>query len=359
MTETPALKIDGLRKHFDGRNVLDIDSLTVEAGAFLCLLGPSGCGKTTLLRIIAGLDNADEGRLTLGGRAVFDSETRLFVQPRDRAIGMVFQSYALWPHMTVQQNIEWPLAVAGWSRADIARRRSECLDLVNIGELVDRYPSQLSGGQQQRVAIARAIAAKPNFLLFDEPLSALDAQLRGHVRTELVALHRETGGTYIYVTHDQVEALTMASHVAVMQSGRVEQFGEVAAIVENPQTVFVAGFVGMPAANLLPVGASHGYFSFERKLIARCPPHLRDGSYTLRYATEQIRLGVETDGPQLSGRVVERLPYAGSVVLVVDVHGTRLATVQSGGALPRIGDTATLSLPREPASIFSSSGLRV
>src|SRR5690606_16484435 len=182
-----------------------------------------------------------------------DGERGWVIEPSKRDAGLVFQSYALWPHMTVAGNIDWPLKVAGLDRSRRRERIAEVLDLLGIGQLAERYPNEISGGQQQRVAIARMIAPKPGILLFDEPLSNLDAKLRVEMRTELLRVHRATGATSVYVTHDQVEAMTMASHVAVMNGGRIEQFGSPADLVAQPETAFVATFVGTPPANLVPV----------------------------------------------------------------------------------------------------------
>lgn len=358
MGRKSAIEITNVKKLYAGQPVLDVERLQVESGSFLCLLGPSGCGKTTLLRILAGLETADAGRVTLGGRVVVDAERRVNVPPRDRGVGMVFQSYALWPHMSVRRNIEWPLETAGWNRAQIAGRVDECLAMSGIQSLADRFPAQLSGGQQQRVAIARSIAVKPDFLLFDEPLSALDAQLRTYLRAELAQLHRETGGTYVYVTHDQTEALTMASHVAVLQNGRVEQFGTPADIVNQPQTCFVAGFIGMPASNLLPVNANYGHFVFDKRIVSACPAGLPNGAYTLLYRVESIRAETRGDGTGLTGTVIECLPFAGRTIVVLDLAGTRFAMVQDDQAAP-VGSTVTITLPAAPSAVFSSSGLRV
>jgi iron(III) transport system ATP-binding protein len=238
-----------------GREITAVDGvdLTIARGEFLVLLGPSGCGKTTLLRCLAGLEEPTEGRILFGGRPVFDSAVG--INAADREVGMVFQSYALWPHMTVEQNIAYPLQSVSrgqrGSKAEIRERVAELLGLMDLAEQARRKPGQLSGGQQQRVALARAIAAGSGIVLFDEPLSNIDAKVRESLRLELRNMQRRLGFTAVYVTHDQTEAMEMADRVAVMRNGRVVQVGSPREIYRDPRTRFVAEFVG--ASNLLPV----------------------------------------------------------------------------------------------------------
>jgi iron(III) transport system ATP-binding protein len=237
------------------RPALDGVSLTIEQGDFFTLLGPSGCGKTTLLRCIAGLELPDSGEIRLDDRVLFSSATGTNVPPNKRGLGMMFQSYAIWPHMDVTGNVAYPLTVGHsrrtYSRRDIEKRVAEILDLVQIGHLADRRATMLSGGQQQRLALARALIMQPPLLLLDEPLSNLDTRLREDLRTELVRLQRQLGVTAVYVTHDQSEALMMSSSVAILRDGRVEQVGLPEALYDYPRTKFVASFLG--SANLLPV----------------------------------------------------------------------------------------------------------
>lgn len=243
--------LDGVRKAFDGRvNAIEHLDLHIGAGEFFVLLGPSGCGKTTTLRCIAGLEEPDGGRILLGDRSVADSERGLFVAPEKRQIGMVFQNYALWPHMTVQQNIAYPLKTRSRLDAVDHRRIADVLQLVGLQGLAERYPAELSGGQQQRVALARALVARPELMLFDEPLSNMDAQLRVRLRQDLRRIHDELGYTAVYVTHDHAEALALADRVAVMNRGRLEQVGTPSEIFLTPRTHFVAEFVGIE--NILP-----------------------------------------------------------------------------------------------------------
>ena len=248
------LRIDGLTKRFAGKPptiAMDDLSLEIEEGEFLVLLGPSGCGKTTTLRCLAGLETPDEGRISFGDRNVFDSSTKLNLSPDKRNIGMVFQSYALWPHMTVRKNIGYPLKARKLKGSDTAQWVEETAELVDCGTLLDRYPAQLSGGQQQRVALARGLVARPDVVLFDEPLSNLDARLRDQVRAQLHELHARLHFSAVFVTHDQSEALALADRVAIMRAGRFEQIGTPEHVFEEPATEYVAEFIGM--SNRLPL----------------------------------------------------------------------------------------------------------
>jgi len=242
------VSVRGLYKHFGGKTpttAIDHLDLEVEPGEFLVLLGPSGCGKTTTLRCIAGLETAEEGRISFGERTVFDASRRVNVPPNKRQIGMVFQSYALWPHMTVRKNIGYPLRTRGIKGSAAKERIEEAAALVDTRELLGRFPSQLSGGQQQRVALARGLVARPDLVLFDEPLSNLDARLRDIVRTEIHELHSRLGFTAVYVTHDQVEALALGDRLAIMRAGALEQLATPEQTFEEPATEYVAQFIGM------------------------------------------------------------------------------------------------------------------
>jgi len=234
----PYLRITGLSKRFGEFTALSDVSLDIHEGEFVCFLGPSGCGKTTLLRAIAGLDVQSEGRIEQAGVDVS------VLPPSQRDFGIVFQSYALFPNMTVPRNVAYGLENAGRPRAEVATRVAELLELVGLPEQGDKYPAQLSGGQQQRVALARALAISPGLLLLDEPLSALDARVRAHLRHEVKALQRRLGVTTVMVTHDQEEALTMADRIVVMNGGAIEQIGTPVAIYREPASAFVADFIG-------------------------------------------------------------------------------------------------------------------
>ncbi|MFC6152820.1 ABC transporter ATP-binding protein [Nocardioides yefusunii] len=240
-----AFKISGLHKAYGSNVIVDDLDLEIEQGEFLVLLGPSGCGKTTTLRCLAGLETPERGTIELAGRPVFDAAARTNVPAHQRNLGMVFQSYALWPNMTVRKNIAYPLKVRKMKDALAAGRVEEAAAMVDTGHLLDRYPSQLSGGQQQRVAVARGLAARPELVLFDEPLSNLDARLRDSVRTEIHRLHESLGFGAVFVTHDQSEAFALGDKLAIMNKGRIEQMGTPQEVFDNPGTDFVAEFIGM------------------------------------------------------------------------------------------------------------------
>ncbi|HEX3398853.1 MAG TPA: ABC transporter ATP-binding protein [Acetobacteraceae bacterium] len=243
------VEIEHLRKNFGAELAVRDLNLAVAQGEFVTLLGPSGCGKTTTLRCIAGLERPDGGEIRIGGEVVASAERGIYLGPEDRNIGMVFQSYAIWPHMTVFNNVAYGLRVRRASASVIKERTTRALELVGLANLADRYATKLSGGQRQRVALARAIVYEPRVVLFDEPLSNLDAKLREQMRVELVRLQQEVGITSIYVTHDQSEALVMSDRVVVMDKGTIQQIGDPQTIYARPANSFVANFIG--AANLI------------------------------------------------------------------------------------------------------------
>jgi iron(III) transport system ATP-binding protein len=248
-THSSSVRIEDLSKTFDSVPALKNLSLQVAASEMLVLVGPSGCGKTTCLRCLAGLERPTSGRILIGDRIVTAIEDGIFVAPEKRQIGMVFQSYAVWPHMTVFANVAYPLRAMGTPRNAIKPRVEEALRLVQLGNLAERYSSQLSGGQQQRVALARSLVAEPTLLLFDEPLSNLDANLRTQMRIEIKELQKKLGFTSVYVTHDQAEALAIADRVAIMEHGLLRQVGTPREVYDHPANSFVAGFMG--STNLL------------------------------------------------------------------------------------------------------------
>ncbi|HEV7308445.1 sn-glycerol-3-phosphate ABC transporter ATP-binding protein UgpC [Ensifer sp.] len=239
------LQLSEVRKSYGNFEVIKGVDLDIKSGEFVVFVGPSGCGKSTLLRMIAGLEEITSGDLTIDGARMND------VDPSKRGIAMVFQSYALYPHMTVRENMGFALRFAGVPRAEIEQRVGEAANILELGPLLDRKPKQLSGGQRQRVAIGRAIVRHPKIFLFDEPLSNLDAELRVHMRIEIARLHRKLATTIVYVTHDQVEAMTLADKIVVMRGGVVEQVGSPLDLYDDPANLFVAGFIGSPKMNFL------------------------------------------------------------------------------------------------------------
>jgi multiple sugar transport system ATP-binding protein len=247
----------GVAKRFGGTTVLHDVDIAIEDGEFAVLVGPSGCGKTTLLRMIAGLEEISEGEIVIGERVVNR------VPPKERDIAMVFQNYALYPHMTVRDNMSFSLRLANADKATIDQRVARAADILGLGKLLERYPRQLSGGQRQRVAMGRAIVRDPQVFLFDDPLSNLDAKLRVQMRTEIKELHQRLKTTSVYVTHDQIEAMTMADRIVVMKDGVVEQIGGPLDLYDYPANTFVAGFIGSPAMNLLPGTVRRGSSGLE------------------------------------------------------------------------------------------------
>ena len=328
-----ALGIQGIKKRFGHILALDDVSLEISPGEFCVLLGPSGCGKSTLLRIIAGLEEMDAGEIIIGGHRVTGLEAK------DRDIAMVFQSYALYPHLTVHENLAFPLRVRKVPKAQIDAQVREAARLLRIEDLLDRRPRELSGGQRQRVAIGRAIVRRPRLFLFDEPLSNLDAQLRLAMRAELARLHRHMGTTIIYVTHDQVEAMTLGTQIVLMNAGQFEQVGSPAELYERPRTRFAATFIGSPSMNLIEGKTKEGLFHGSGLLLEVAGP---DGDDTLGVRPEDLEI---VKGGPWRGTVdlvenlgSEALIYVrcGEVILVVRVQGrTKLTPQQNISLSPR------------------------
>ncbi len=329
------VRVERLTKRYGSATAVDELDLTVRDGEFLTLLGPSGCGKTTTLRCIAGLEEPDAGTVSIGGRVMSASERKLFVRPERRDIGMVFQSYALWPHMTVSANVAYPLKLRRVPSAERDRRVGEMLELVGLAEFAGRSATSLSGGQQQRVAVARALVSAPRVLLFDEPLSNLDTRLRATMGAELRAIHARTGTTSICVTHDQTEALTLSDRVVVMRDGRVEQAGTPEEIFVTPRTRFVAHFVGFDAALPGRVVELDGGMAYVRidgtDRVVRCRP----GSdlpldaavdLMLRSSAVSVQPAEHDDGAlnRVPGVVVDRAFQGETVQFTLDVAGHRL-----------------------------------
>jgi sn-glycerol 3-phosphate transport system ATP-binding protein len=322
------VRLDGVTKEFAGgvRAVCDV-SLEVADGEFLVLVGPSGCGKTTALRLIAGLEKATSGTITIGSQVVNG------ISPRDRDIAMVFQNYALYPHMTVHRNLAFPLRERRTPKPEVERRVAEISSILGLDELLKRRPGQLSGGQRQRVAMGRALVREPSVFLLDEPLSNLDAKLRVQMRAELKRLHQKLGITTVYVTHDQVEAMTLADRIVVMSAGQTLQIGPPQEIYSRPVNLFVAGFIGSPAMNLLRGKAAGsrvtaGELTFER-------PGVPDGEVVVGIRPESltpVAAAVELAGPpglpclDLHVDLVEPL---GETTLV---HGTASGSAAESGA---------------------------
>ncbi|MGZ8253859.1 MAG: ABC transporter ATP-binding protein [Burkholderiaceae bacterium] len=296
--------VRGVAKRFGATTVIHGVDIEIADGDFAVLVGPSGCGKTTLLRMIAGLEEITEGEILIGGRVV----NRML--PKERDIAMVFQNYALYPHMTVRDNMSFSLRLAKADKATIDKQVARAADILGLGKLLDRYPRQLSGGQRQRVAMGRAIVRDPQVFLFDEPLSNLDAKLRVQMRTEIKELHQRLKTTSVYVTHDQIEAMTMADKIVVMKDGVVEQTGGPLDLYDNPANTFVAGFIGSPAMNLLPGriqrngGGTEVVFANGERLASRGGSALHEGQPVL-YGIRPEHFSVGSGGLPVEVIVVE------------------------------------------------------
>lgn len=345
------LDINGVTKQFGGVTVLHDISLAVEDGEFLVLVGPSGCGKSTLLNCIAGLTPISGGTINIGEREVSKLE------PRDRDIAMVFQSYALYPSMTVGENMAFPLRMNGISKADRLQHARKVTEQLQIEHLFDRRPGQLSGGQRQRVAMGRALVRDPKIFLFDEPLSNLDAKLRVDMRTEIKKLHARVGTTTVYVTHDQVEAMTLATRIAVMKDGHVQQFGTPAEIYSRPANIFVATFMGSPAMNVLPARkTADGRLEIGGQSIP-CPPNFvnvdagKDLIAGIR--PEQIHRVTEGEGLIVTVEVVE--PTGPETFVVMRLGDREITARFSAESLLREGDKITISVDPDRMVLFDAA----
>jgi iron(III) transport system ATP-binding protein len=352
-----AIDIRGLERAYGSVKAVAGVDIAVPRGSFLVLVGPSGCGKSTMLRMLAGLEAPTGGSIAFEGAEVANGSAGTVRGPAERDCGLVFQSYALWPHMTVAGNVEWPLKVGKRSRVERQARVAEVLKLLAIDHLAERYPNEISGGQQQRVAIARMIAPRPKILLFDEPLSNLDAKLRVEMRTELMRVHRATGATSVYVTHDQVEALTMATHVAVMKDGLVDQFGSPEELLSAPRTAFVATFIGTPPANLLPVVATDSRWAFHGLPLG--PALSGYAEAQLMYRAERVAIADEAGPHAVAAELLESVPVAGRTMLTMLAGETRVTAVVERVARIPIGSRLHVHLPAEPDAVFTKAGERI
>ncbi|MFC5460357.1 ABC transporter ATP-binding protein [Massilia niabensis] len=360
-----SVTLRGIRKQFESNSVIKGIDLAIEDGEFVVFVGPSGCGKSTLLRIIAGLEDITEGTLEIGGRV---SNT---IEPAQRGIAMVFQSYALYPHMSVFENMGFALKLAKVPKAEIAERVGRAAAILQIGHLLDRKPKALSGGQRQRVAIGRAIVRKPEVFLFDEPLSNLDAALRGQTRVELARLHRELKSTMIYVTHDQVEAMTLGTRIVVLNGGRIEQVGTPFDLYERPANKFVAGFLGSPRMNFF-----NAILSGEGDDLYPCASVQLAGGARVQVAADvgraatgaRVTLGVRPEHLQIArhahgdgiGATVALVEYLGDVTLVyaqVEGAGEMVAVkCDADTAPPSLGARVELVFPATRAFLFDEEG---
>jgi len=331
----------GVSKRFGSQEVVRALDLEIRDGELMVLVGPSGCGKSTVLRMIAGLEEVSGGTILLGGRDI------THLQPKERDVAMVFQSYALYPHMTVRQNLEFGLKVRGVARPERERMVAGTASMLEIGELLERRPRQLSGGQRQRVAVGRAIVRQPAVFLFDEPLSNLDARLRTQTRVEIARLQRQLGTTSIYVTHDQVEAMTLGHRIAVLKDGRLEQVGTPSDLYQRPATTFVATFIGSPSMTLLPARVIGGGLGLDAGvLILPAVPglaghRLADGSRVIAgIRPESVRPSgtvAANRAAAVSGEVVVVEPLGAQVHVQLQLGDQLLAAMLPPSTMPRPG----------------------
>ncbi len=357
---TATVLFEGLTKRFGEVTALDATDLSVESGEFCVFVGPSGCGKTTALRLLSGLERPSSGRIWLGSRDVTE------VAAKDRDIAMVFQNYALYPHMTVAENMGFALRMQGKAKPDIGERVRRAAAMLEIEPLLERLPRQLSGGQRQRVAVGRAIVRNPAVFLFDEPLSNLDAKLRNTARAELRELQRGLGTTTVYVTHDQVEAMTMADRIVVMNAGRVEQIGAPLEIYDDPATMFVASFLGSPAMNLVPLSElapspDHAMRRGLAPLLERLPA-AGSGGLVIGFRPENCRVADAAAGAALgmTGRLLEVERLGAESIMLIEALGQRIAVRSTVRPSQSPGAMLDLAVDPDAVCVFDAiSGRRL
>ncbi len=349
------IKLNSVIKNFGG-NSLAVDNLSVifPSGEFVCLLGPSGCGKTTTLRMIAGLERPDSGEIYCGDKTFFSSNTGEYLKTEKRNLGLMFQSYALWPHMTVFQNIVFGLDMKNKTSLEKEKRFEELEKLFQLKNLKNRYPSELSGGQQQRVALARMLAVNPNLLLLDEPLSNLDSNLRLEMRAELKRLHQSLGCTIIFVTHDQMEAMTLATSIAVMNKGIIEQLAKPMEIYKNPKSLFVAKFVGSPQINIVNFNDGEELAlsllkktNFEKNIVK-----------TLGIRPESIKM-VSKDKGDINGTIETIQPTGADWIVGLNVSGKSLFVISSDQPPGIESETIGLSFKLDGLHVFDNKDQKI
>ncbi|HEU0231207.1 MAG TPA: sn-glycerol-3-phosphate ABC transporter ATP-binding protein UgpC [Burkholderiaceae bacterium] len=355
-----SVQIRGVQKSFGGTQVIRGVDINIDDGQFAVLVGPSGCGKSTLLRMLAGLEQISDGQILIADQVVND------MPPKERDIAMVFQNYALYPHMTVYDNMAFSLILAKTDRIEVKQRVDRASEILGLAQLLQRYPRQLSGGQRQRVAMGRAIVRNPQVFLFDEPLSNLDAKLRVQMRAEIKALHQRLRTTSVYVTHDQIEAMTMGDLIVVMNDGRVEQCGRPLDLYDRPDNLFVAGFIGSPAMNFVPgvlrrvAGGDH----VELSGGARLPlPHAASGAghdgQRVVYGMRPEHLSLAPDGQGLKTRVTVIEPTGANTEVHTEIDSTELIAVFRERHDLRPGDTMHLLPDVGHAHLFDAESGKV
>ena len=342
------VRIEHVFKRFGAVTAVNDFNLTVKDGEFVSILGPSGCGKTTTLRMIAGFERATEGEIYIGENCVSSSDKGTFAPPEKRDIGMVFQSYAVWPHMTVAENVGYPLKIQKVDKETRAKRVQEMLELVHLGEYGERYPHQLSGGQQQRVALARALVAQPGLLLLDEPLSNLDAKLRESMRFEILSIQKKLNITVVYVTHDQGEAMAMSDRVVVMSKGVVQQIGHPHEIYTNPANKMVADFIGL--VNFIPGEAKGDRVFIKGTNVSFANPTDITGEATIAVRPENI--SISEHGGQLEGTMVARFYLGDAVDYRVQCGENMIRVIVKGADVNAYPDGSKVYLDFDKTMVF-------
>jgi multiple sugar transport system ATP-binding protein len=344
-----SVTIDQVRKQYGAVPVIHDISMNIEDGEFVTLVGPSGCGKSTLLRMLAGLEDISGGEISIGGRVVNN------VAPKERDIAMVFQSYALYPHMTVAENMGFALKLKGKDRATIEKSVREAADILSLEPLLDRLPKQLSGGQRQRVAMGRAIVRQPQVYLFDEPLSNLDAKLRVTMRAEIKDLHQRLKTTTVYVTHDQIEAMTMADRIVVMRGGKIEQIGKPLELYDRPVNTFVATFIGSPAMNLLKGAINKGQFVTDGGVALPMPDGYQ-GATAAFYGVRPEHLTIVDEGAPASVIVVE--PTGSETHVLAKLGSSDVSIVLRDRIDLQPGQPIKIALDIRRIHLFTADGTR-
>ncbi|MDP9836501.1 iron(III) transport system ATP-binding protein [Neorhizobium huautlense] len=355
----PDITLTHVTKNYGSHGQLAVDglNLTIANGEFMCLLGPSGCGKTTTLRMIAGLEHLSDGEIRIGDRVVDSLGSGTFVPPEQRRLGLVFQSYALWPHMTVERNIDFGLRLRKLPEAERRAKVNDVMEKLRIRDYAKRYPAQLSGGQQQRVALARMLAVNPDILLLDEPLSNLDATLRLEMRAELRRLHEEFGTTIVFVTHDQWEAMTLATTIAVMNGGRLQQVGAPDDIYSRPVNRFVAEFIGNPPINMIDLGDTSSQGGLASRLFSDRP---LAGATAVGIRPEEITLVPNADAVPLGLlRLESIMPTGGSWIMEFSLGAERLFHATHLRPMARPGDMVACFAMPEGLHLFDAKGRRI
>ncbi|MBW9055942.1 ABC transporter ATP-binding protein [Rhizobium mesosinicum] len=355
---TPQIELAGVNKYYGVFHALKNIDLSIAKGTFVALVGPSGCGKSTLLRSLAGLESISDGSLKIAGDLMNG------VPPRKRDVAMVFQSYALYPHMTVEENLTYSLRMRGVAKAEAKKAAEEVAATTGLSHLLKRYPRELSGGQRQRVAMSRAIIRHPKAFLFDEPLSNLDAALRVHMRKEIRALHDRLGATSVYVTHDQIEAMTMADHVVVMKDGVIEQQGRPLDLYDKPANKFVAGFIGSPAMNFIPAIADEEGKSLTLELgVIRQPiaiDHQIQPGSKITVGIRPEHIGITNQGQGNFDVPVAVVESTGSSTFITAATTPELTIVETGRGTVQPGQTIGVAVAPAQVHLFDeASGVRI